>query len=39
MPLRCFFIRCDICLRRQAHILFLDYILLIMFCITSAARL
>ena len=28
MPLRCFLIRCDICLRRQAHILFLYIILM-----------
>lgn len=28
MPLRCFLIRCDICLRRQAYILFLYIILM-----------
>ena len=37
MPLRCFLIRCDICLRRQAHILFLYIILMFLhnYCSSS----
>ena len=37
MTLRCFLIRCDICLRRQAHILFLYIILMFLhnYCSSS----
>ena len=40
MPLRCFLIRCDICLRRQAHILFLYIILMFLHnCCSSSVKI